>query len=92
MYGVIKLLKAVRVGVGGRGVAVDFAVPEHVVGNDEAASAHFVDNQIVIFGIFALVGVDENQIETAAQRGNNLPRVAKVILFLLFFAFAVFFA
>ena len=59
-------------GVNGGGVFVvfwvgDFAAPEDVVGQDVAADGGFGEDEVEIFLVVLLVGVDEHEVEWARE-------------------------
>lgn len=59
--------EGLRVVVGG-GVG-DFAVPEGVVGEDEAAGGDAGEQQLVILDVVALVGVEKRHVKLSRQSG-----------------------
>ena len=68
--GLVVELLAVEVG--------DLAVPQGVVGDDEPARLHMVDDEVEVIDILPLVGIDKHQVEVAAKLRHYLTAVANV--------------
>ena len=52
--------------------------PQRVVGDDETAWVQVLHHQVIVFDILALVGIDEHEVVTLAQCGDNVTRIADV--------------
>jgi hypothetical protein len=53
------------------------AAPEDVVGEDEAAGADFVDNEVEVVGVVRLIGVDEDEIKCLREIWNEVRAQAE---------------
>ena len=60
------------------GILPEFAVPEDIVGQDQAAWPHKIEGQIVVGDIFTLVGIHVDYVVGAFQCGKGLAGVADV--------------
>ena len=60
------------------GILPEFAVPEDIVGEDEAAWPHKIEGQIVVGDIFTLVGIHVDYVVGAFKSGKGLAGVPDV--------------
>ena len=60
------------------GILPEFAVPKDIVGQDQAAWPHKIEDQIVIGDIFTFVGIHVDNVVGAFQCGKGLAGVADV--------------
>lgn len=63
---------------GGRGGVEHLAVPEGVVGDDEAAGADEGQHELVVLVVDALVGIDEDHVEGPFELGDDVERIAEM--------------
>ena len=56
----------------------DFAVPQGVVGDYETAIGNMVEHEVVVCTIFALVGIDEHEVECGVKPWQDVACVAYV--------------
>ena len=58
----------------------DGAVPQRVVGHDQAAVGQLGQHRLVVVHVVRLVGVDEDEVERAVQRGDRVEGAAEADL------------
>lgn len=56
----------------------EFAVPEDIIGEYEAAGGDQIEDQVVVGDIFTLVGIHIDQIIGTFQRGERLACIPDV--------------
>lgn len=56
----------------------DLASPQGIVSDDESALIQVFHHQLIVFDILSLVGVDEHEVITLAQRGDDIAGIADV--------------
>lgn len=60
------------------GILPEFAVPKDIIGEDETAGLHKIEDQIVIGDIFTLVGIHVDYVVGAFKSGKGLAGIPDV--------------